>query len=129
MNDVTAVIINFQTSALVERAVTSLRRYYPSLPLLLIDNGSHDDSVDVITRLKSESAEYTEIILNQENIHHGPAMDQGLRLAKTPFVFVLDSDCVVLREGFIEQMVALLQQSPTHYITGKLNHLLNKLGL
>ena len=39
----TVVIVNFRTPDLTGRAVHSLRSVYPSVPLLLIDNGSGDE--------------------------------------------------------------------------------------
>lgn len=124
MNDdipVTVVIINYRTPDLLETAVESLRRFYPDVRLMLIDNGSHDgQSLAVLEDWKSRHPETTEFLLNATNLHHGPAIDQAMRHAVTPFVLFLDSDCEVLKEGFIEQMVGIGLAFPLSYAIGKL---------
>ena len=119
VQQVTTVVINFQTPDLTERAVASFRRHYPVEQLLLIDNGSHDQSVELFRRLIAESPHTTTQILNTRNLHHGPAMDQALHHLLTPFVLFIDSDCEVRRGGFIELMLDALAQKHEHYIIGK----------
>jgi GT2 family glycosyltransferase len=116
---VTAVIVNYQTPDLVERAVTSLRKHYPLLPLLLIDNGSRDASRESLARLRESAPHQTDLLLNDRNLHHGPAMDQALRTLQAESVFFLDSDCEILRAGFLELMQDALAQDPGNYIVGK----------
>jgi len=117
---VTVVIINHKTPDLLERAISSLRTFYSSVPVLMIDNGSHDgSSVAVMTEWKSRHPQHTELLLNPENLHHGPAIDQAIRHASTPFVLFLDSDCEVLRSGFIELMLQQARTSSLNYAVGK----------
>ncbi|MBI1804201.1 MAG: glycosyltransferase family 2 protein [Ignavibacteriae bacterium] len=119
LQQVTTTIINFQTPDLTERAVGSFRQHYPRVPLLLIDNGSRDRSAVVLQRLQAESPGLTELLLNEHNLHHGPAMDQALRHLQSPFILFLDSDCEVKKKGFIESMLVRLTETPGHYIIGK----------
>ena len=119
LQSVTAVIVNYRTPDLTERAVRSFRSAYPEVRLLLIDNGSEDGSVELLTSLKALNAAQTDIIANAGNLHHGPAMDQAARRATTPIIFYLDSDCEVLRPGFLESMISLLDAGPKNYAVGK----------
>jgi len=116
---VTAVIINYKTPDLVRRVVASFRQHYPSLPLLLIDNGSHDESEKVLQAFHDQQPQTTRLLLNANNLHHGPAMDQALREIATPFVLFLDSDCHVINGGFVEQMLNKLQEQDSFYSVGK----------
>ncbi len=116
---VTAVVINFRTPDFTRRAVESFRTFYPSLPLLLIDNGSGDGSRRTLEQLRALVPGNTGLILNESNRHHGPAMDQALQSAETPFVLFIDSDCEVLQGGFVEAMVARAGEDPRTYIVGK----------
>lgn len=116
---VTAVIVNYQTPDLVRAAADSLRRAYPALPLLLVDNGSADESRTVIEALRAGAPDVVRVRLNDANLHHGPAMDQALRSAATPFVLFLDSDCEVLHPGFLEEMLRLLDERPARYVAGQ----------
>ena len=50
---VTVVVINFGTPDLTRRAAESFRSFYPLLPLLLIDNGSQDESRRTLEELRA----------------------------------------------------------------------------
>ncbi len=115
----TTVIINFKTPDLTARAVESFRSVYPSLPLLLIDNGSGDDDRRVLERLCAVAPGTTRLLLNDVNRHHGPAMDQALHEVETPFVLFIDSDCEVLRGGFAEAMLMQVGEDSRGYVVGK----------
>jgi molybdopterin-guanine dinucleotide biosynthesis protein A len=119
-NRIVSVIINFKTPDLTHRAVSGLRRFYPDLPLLLIDNGSSGPSAAALDGLRELSPDRTEVILNRRNIHHGPAMDQALRHLDAELVLFLDSDCEVVQGGFVEAMTERAAQSPECYAVGKL---------
>jgi glycosyltransferase involved in cell wall biosynthesis len=116
---VTAVIINFQTPDLTRLAVQSLRRFYPALPLLLIDNGSSDGSPDILREIIVATGGPVELLLNRSNRHHGPAMDQALHYLSTDFVLFMDSDCEMVAEGVIERMTEALRADPNNYAAGK----------
>jgi glycosyltransferase involved in cell wall biosynthesis len=116
---VTVVVINFQTPDLTSQAVRSLRRFYPEVALLLVDNGSMDRSRPALEELRALQPGKTEIVFNVTNLHHGPAMDLALRLIQTPYVLFLDSDCEVYQGGFLEKMVQAAEGQPRCYAVGK----------
>lgn len=116
---VTAVIINYKTEDLVRKAIESFRRYYPAIPLLLIDNGSQDGSTRYLLQCRESFPERTDLIINETNLHHGPAMDQAIRSVKTPLILFLDSDCEIHTGGLIEMMLHHLGENPNSYAVGK----------
>ena len=126
LSSITAVIINYRTPDLLERVVRSLRQYYPEIQLLLIDNGSGDRSAELLRTMRSANEQKTTIVLNDQNLHHGPAMDQALRLAQSPLVLFIDSDCEVRTGGFIEKMKALTEVEPRSYAVGKRIYMNNR---
>ncbi len=115
---VTAVVINFQTPELTQRAVDSLRLWYPELPLLLVDNGSADESLSLLRTLAGRSPALTTLLCNPRNRHHGPAMDQAMRHLSTDEVFFLDSDCTIIRGGILEQLREALHADDRSYAAG-----------
>lgn len=115
-----AFTVNFQTPDLVQAAVRTFRERYPRVPLLLVDNGSRDDSPDLVQEL-AEHDPHAEALLLGENVYHGPAMDRALRyLAEKrpdrPFVYVFDSDTETQRGGFLEPMAARLRAERTYAV-------------
>jgi GT2 family glycosyltransferase len=120
LHDITALIVNYRTLEVTRRAVESFREHYPRLRLLLIDNGSGDESSAYLLGLR-ESEGSVEVVANERNRYHGPAMDQGIRLARTRFVFTLDSDCEVFAGGFLERMLAAFEDDAT-YAVGELRY-------
>jgi glycosyltransferase involved in cell wall biosynthesis len=119
--EVTAVIVHFHTPDLLERAVSSFRRYYPETPLLLVDNGSDERSTEVLYRLRSLHPATTELLTHARNLHHGPAMDDAVHRLTTPYVLFLDSDCTVVKGGCIERMLTHLKGGC--YAAGTLVHM------
>ena len=117
--EITTVIINFKTAEMTCRAVSSFRRFYSSVPLLLIDNGSNDGSAGALNAFRRQHPQGINVIENDHNLHHGPAMDQALHHAQTRFVFFMDSDCEVYRGEFLEKMAAEMDTGSYAYAIGK----------
>jgi len=109
MKAITVVIINHRTPGLLRRAVVSFRKYYEDMPLMLIDNGSKDDSVGVLKQLQAQWPTSTRLLLMRENRYHGPAMHRALKTVDSELVFFLDSDTLTLEGGFLEAMARELR--------------------
>ncbi len=102
---ITAIIVNYGTPELTRAAAWSLRGHYPDLPILIVENGSPDDSRVLLETLAGE-IEPCRVIALDRNRHHGPGMDVGIREAQTPWALVFDSDCILYRSGLLEEMLA-----------------------
>jgi glycosyltransferase involved in cell wall biosynthesis len=124
---ITAVIINYQTPDLTKTALTSFRKFYPQIPILLIDNGSKDNTQEVLKRIIDINPDLIKLMANEKNLHHGPAMHQAIGLLQDEFILFLDSDCEVLKSGFVEKMRGTLESDSHNYVVGKLIHM-NKRG-
>jgi glycosyltransferase involved in cell wall biosynthesis len=125
LDEISFLIVNYRTLELTTQCVESLERFYPRTEILLVDNGSGDESTDTICEMAKHSGNIR-AILNPTNRFHGPALDQGLRAAQTRLVFCLDSDCEVLQGGFLEAMAAYFADANT-YAVGELVHM-NRFG-
>jgi glycosyltransferase involved in cell wall biosynthesis len=104
VDDITVLIVNYKTPELTRRAVETMLRQYEQVPVVLIDNGSHDSSTRLVHDFASRHGNVSAVI-NESNRYHGPAMHQGITIAQTKYVFTLDSDCEVIRGGFLEEML------------------------
>lgn len=150
LSQMTATIVNYRTQDLTAICLESLLSFYPVLQVLLVDNGSRDDSTRYIEQMARTHSNISAILnrsnladssgdlpaiglrdtrygsvldfdpkdpqrtlnpgtvhkmLSGGNVGHGPALHQVLKLVETPYLLALDSDCEVLRGGFVEEML------------------------
>ena len=116
--DVTTIVVNFRTLGETRTCLSTLRAAYPTLRVLVIDNGSADESTDYLRELERQDS-HLDAIFNETNIFHGPALDQGMHAATTDLVFLLDSDCEIQHRGFLEPLVEEFAKDPLLYAIGK----------
>lgn len=108
------VTVSYNSPDLIRNLLASLRRFYPN-PVHVVDGSSAEH----VEGIRAAVAPFDGVTLHVQgyNIHHGPGMAWAIQtLPLGPVVLFLDSDIVVLREGFIEAMLAELQ--PQHYGVG-----------
>jgi len=112
--DITAVVANYKTPALLDTCVRTLKKHYGEFDIIVIDNGSEDESVGLVSKLVEELGVLP--VLNGVNIGHGPAMHQGIQMCRTKYVFLFDSDCEVTKGGFLEKMQTTLEKKQGYAI-------------
>lgn len=120
--NITTVIVNFQTPDLLKVAVSSFKKFYPDVEVVLMDNGSKDNgkSKELINELQAEYIN-TKAVFLEKNIFHGPAMDKAIReYVSTDFTFFLDSDTETKKSGFLEKMEETLSNSKNIYGVGEI---------
>lgn len=103
--DVSILILNYNTCRLT---MDCLRSVYDSetnysYEIILIDNNSHDNSVETISK------EFPDVLLiaNSENVGFAKGNNQGMEVASGRYVLLLNSDTVV-RKDTLETMVAFM---------------------
>ena len=120
LDKVTVVSVNLKTLGLTRAMYESLREFYPDVRVILVDNGSRDASTAYI-REQASSHSHTKCILNKGNLGHGGGLNQAIRKAVTPFVFTIDTDCIVKHGGFLELMVQQFGKDPKLFALGSLD--------
>jgi GT2 family glycosyltransferase len=111
-----AVIIpTWNRAALLAQALESLaRQTYPIERVLVIDNGSTDDSAAVATRAGAQ------VISLGANAGFATAVNRGVQeAAGTEWIVVLNND-VVLAPAWLERLVTKLETTGAWFATGKL---------
>jgi len=101
--DITAIIPHYRTPDLIEDAVTSLKRHYPDVDLIVVDDGSNDESREYV-RLLQYRFRRTITLLLDHNVGHGAALHRAICEVRTKRFFTMDSDVIVDRGGFLELM-------------------------
>jgi len=78
-----------------------------SARLIVVDNGS-DDGVEEWLRVLARRGDI-DLIRNESNISHGPAIGQALRQTQSPYIVTLDSDAWPLSPDWLTRLRAMLQ--------------------
>ncbi|MCB0713094.1 MAG: glycosyltransferase [Ignavibacteriae bacterium] len=107
------VIVNYQTPDLLENAVRSFKEFYPEVQTIVVDNGSQDESREVIQQLCSEYSALT-AELRADNAGHGPAMHDVIARNEYDFYFFLDSDTVTNKGSFLEEMLTSFEDESVY---------------
>ncbi|MET0333749.1 MAG: methyltransferase domain-containing protein, partial [Rhizobacter sp.] len=113
--DIPVVAVSYNSPELLFGLVSSFRKFYPHNPIHIVDGSEAAH----LAKIREVVAGFEGVHLHamEYNIHHGPGMAwaiQNLNLSG-PVLF-LDTDILVVREGFIEEMLAALQ--PDDYGVG-----------
>ena len=108
--EITAITTVYRTPDLLKECYESFRKYYLQLQFIIIDN-STDGSCDCLTEDWLDMDPFLSVIKNENNEGHGDGMHQGIGLAETPYVFVMDSDVVIRRDKLLEDMMTYMTQS------------------
>ena len=96
--DLSVVIVNYNVKYFLEQVLLSVRNASKNLDIevFVVDNNSVDDSVAMVKQ------KFKEVILidNKDNVGFSKANNQAIRLAKAPYVLLLNPDTVVEEDTF-----------------------------
>ncbi|MBD0381568.1 glycosyltransferase family 2 protein [Paenibacillus sedimenti] len=105
---VTAIIKTFERPHCVDLLIRSIRKYYPTLPIIVADDSEQPT------------------IRNDVEFHALP-MDSGVSMGrnylvkqvKTPYVLLLDDDFYFIRETKIEELLRVLENTNIDIVAGR----------
>src|SRR5579871_6920484 len=114
MRRVAAVIPNWNGSTMLRELLAALRvQTEPVDKIIVVDNGSTDDSVTVA---KSAGAEVIELSVNTGFSH---AVNLGITAAKTEWIVILNND-VVPNPAWLATMIGTADSAKAWFAAGKL---------
>lgn len=103
MRKVAVVIPNLNGMAYLEACLSSLER--KKYPVILVDNGSTDGSVDYVKKHFPE----TEVICLDKNYGFCKAVNEGIKRSGAEFVVLLNNDTRAAA-GFVEKLLEAIQK-------------------
>jgi len=113
--DVTAIVVFCCTPKLVEPCLSSFRRYYPNMRLVIIDNSKVDNCGEGPQCAKA-LREYCKKDKNAElhimpfNIGHGFGLHYGMLEVKTKYAYIFEPDVDHLKKDLIENMISVVKK-------------------
>ena len=101
------VIVNYNSSNLLKRCLTSLYQSNPSTPfeVLVVDNGSADNSAGMV----KEEFPQVMLIENRENLGFARGNNQASQRCRGELILFLNPDTVIL-PGSIDTLVEVMQK-------------------
>lgn len=114
---VSIVIVNWNGEKYLKKCIESLlKQSYSNIEIIIIDNDSSDDSVDIIN---NNFKDKLKLFLNK-NTGYAGGSNKGIELSKGEFIVIANPD-VVFEKNYIKNCVAkLVQDKSIGAVTGKL---------
>lgn len=114
MVKVTAVVPNWNRRDLLERLLPRLAaQTCPPLQILVVDNGSDDDSVSVAQQFGAD------VVQMGSNTGFSRAVNRGIRESSGEWIAIVNND-VDLDAGWLEQLMKAANQPGIWFATGKI---------
>ncbi len=110
---ISVVIVNWNSGALLERCVGSLRENAPDCEVLVIDNASEDESCAFLVG----SFPWARLLRNRENRGFAGGCNQGWRESAGNLVLFLNPDAEAL-SGSVQQLVMCLTRREDAWAAG-----------
>lgn len=107
MKKVTVIIPNYNGKAYLNQCLKALyENSEEELEVLVVDNGSTDDSIS------SAQAEFPQVkfLMMERNYGFSKAVNEGIKAAKTPYVFLLNNDTQVQKQC-VENLLECIETS------------------
>lgn len=113
--DISIVIINRNCQSFLKRCIDSLFTLRSNLDseIIVIDNASQDKSVEFLEK----NFPQVKLICNKNNLGYAKACNQGIKEAKSKYIFILNPDTGLLR-GSLDEMLRFMEENPRCGILG-----------
>src|ERR1700755_751781 len=98
-------------------AIARLRATFP-WELIIVDNGSSDNTADVIREFARESGLNVRSVM-QPQVGLSNARNAGLKESKGNIIAFTDDDCYA-QEDYLERIVAAFEDAAVGFITGRI---------
>lgn len=138
LDDITVVICNWMQARFTLGAVKNIRKYFPKMPVIVVDDGSLEEKKSDFNRAYAREAYCAEqrfdndmeklrkgaselnfkLIELPEHIGHGSSIDYGLDCVKTPLMLTMDNDIRLLDDTSVNNYLKDINSAPDVYNAG-----------
>jgi hypothetical protein len=113
MSEFSVIIVSWNVADSLERCIKSvLNTKYPDLEIIVVDNASTDNSLQVIRKFRS-----IKLIKNLRNVGFPKSVNIGLRQSKGDYLAVLNPDTIV-PENFFTSALRFFKDNPEAWLMG-----------
>ena len=108
VNNITLVIPTYNNLKHIKNAYTSIRKWYPTLELVMLDDGSSDGTYEWLQSIQSKD-ENVILYQSEERVGHTILYDLGIEKAKNEIVGILHADMIVTK-NYLENLLKHLDK-------------------
>ena len=120
---ISVIMPAYNAAAFIGEAIESvLNQTFPDWELIVIDDGSSDDTVDIVEAYISKDSRVR--LIRNEHGGISKARNAGIQAARYPWIAILDSDDIAVPER-LEKLVAAAEADPEVIIWGCDLHQIN----
>lgn len=112
---VSVIIVNYNTKDLLQECLASINNNVRDIlyEIIVVDNASKDGSVDMVASLFPE----VKLIQNNSNQGFGSANNSGVRIAKGKYVFLFNSDALLISDT-VSSLFNFLEKNQDYAMVG-----------
>ena len=113
---VSVIIPNYNAGRYIDKCINSvLNQTYKNIELIIIDDGSIDESLNII---KEYSNKYKNIlVMRQQNLNASIARNRGIENASGRYLMFIDSDDILYPDA-IKKMVEIIEKDESDMVIG-----------
>ncbi len=105
---VSVIILNWNQPRLTVDCINSvLKQKYTNFEILLVDNASRDNSVEIFEERFGDN-EKIRIIVNPENLGYAGGNNEGVKRARGDYIAILNNDTTVEKD-WLEELIKALE--------------------
>jgi O-antigen biosynthesis protein len=115
---ITTIIISWNTRDYLRKCLEGVSSFFSAglNRTIVIDNNSSDASADMVR----ENFPLVELIENSENVGFAKACNQGMAMADSDIILLLNSDCEISSDRLLSTIIALFEKDESIGIAGPL---------
>ena len=106
------IIPTWNTAKVTRKCVDSINKYLPNQQIIVVDNGSKDNTVEILKKIKN-----VKIIKNHSNLGFAKANNIGFKEVSSDFVVFMNSD-IELIDNSLFDIVNYLKSHPNIGLIG-----------
>lgn len=109
------IIVNWNVAEFLLNAIQSVMDNPPTgeFEVIVVDNASTDDSL----KLLYEKFPSVKVIANKINLGFGRANNQGMKIARGEYIFILNPDTIIL-ENALDKLINVIKANPQISMVG-----------
>ena len=107
-NKISIIIPTWNTALVTKKCVESINKYLPNPEIIVVDNGSKDNTVEILNKIKN-----VKIIQNYSNLGFAKANNIGFKKASSDYIVFMNSDIELLDNSLLNMVDYLKNNSNT----------------